>query len=291
MWYNLLVYHSETKNFAQTVPSGFLVWETCMRILYIGDRRLISNLDESSTEVYSGYKAYKLLLEIICGLHSKLFAETEVFFQFKENFQNKLLPKTLIGESFQKLRDNLIEDAKKVRANHLLGLKVNSYGAITEKLLNQADEIILIGTGQLATRVLRSIRGKDRKILVIGRNKEVLERLKRLYSIEIQELQDRIPSSSNIVICAPIPIEPRLNFDLKETTVIDLRENPFHEKFDNAKSYHSFQKILSQIEENESKHKFLRYKLDFVLSKIVHERESVCVNHINCWEDIPCSVL
>ncbi|HNM06359.1 MAG TPA: glutamyl-tRNA reductase, partial [Leptospiraceae bacterium] len=101
-----------------------------MRTLYIGDSRLISEeavYPRLGYQVHTGYDAYSLLLEIASGIRSRLLGETEVMAQFKETFKNENLPLTALGEYARTLRDQIIEDARKIRSSHLRNLGDQSY--------------------------------------------------------------------------------------------------------------------------------------------------------------------
>ena len=174
MWSNLVVFHSESKERDQVTFPGLLHWKTCMRTVYIGDSRIMEEehlYPLFPYQIYRGYRAYQLLLEIISGIKSRLLGETEVLYQFKETFKNSILPDSPFGHYMRKLRDQLIEDSRKIRSNHLRGLGDQSYGGIVHRYLGEIKDVAVIGTGQLAEQVLPWINTK-REVTVLGRNSQ-----------------------------------------------------------------------------------------------------------------------
>ncbi len=291
MWSNLIVFHSELKERHQVEPDGMFAWKTCMRSVFLGDSRLLDHPPESQYgpyTVYHGYSAYQLLLEITSGIKSRLLGETEVFSQFKETFKNANLPKTAFGEYLQKLRDELIEDTRKIRSKHLVGLGDQSYGGLARRFLGDSQKITLLGTGQLAEQILPYIVESGREVLVVGRNSSRLEELESKFPIRTAELGDKIPVQEAFIISAPVKVSHLLDLTHKNSKIIDFRENDEGDQFSNFHQYFSFSYILETLKKNENKNKKLRGQLEIFVSKIVEEREYVSSNNIFCWEDIPC---
>ncbi|MCB1176841.1 MAG: NAD(P)-binding domain-containing protein [Leptospiraceae bacterium] len=261
-----------------------------MRSLFLGDIRLLDVKEDASSpyKVYLGYSAYQLLLEITCGLKSRLLGETEVFNQFKEAFKNENLPYSAFGDYLKKLRDEIIEDTRKIRRNHLIGLGDQSYGSLARRFLGDSKKVTLLGTGQLAEQILPYLIDSGKDVTIVGRNQDRLRELKNKYIIETHILNDSIPVHQAMVVCAPIKISRKLQFFHKDCKIIDFRENNEGDSFPSSINYLSFFSILEILKENENKNKKLKSKLEIFVSKIVEEREYVSSNNIFCWEDIPC---
>lgn len=120
------------------------MWRTCLReITFLDDRGPFS----SQRDELTGAEAYALLLEIICGLHSPIVGETQVFGQFRTFIAS-------LTESHQRaladIGEQLISDARRVRERHLRGIGGGSYGAEVRRRLGGVDIVALIGRGALA---------------------------------------------------------------------------------------------------------------------------------------------
>ena len=291
MWSNLLILHSNDKNRDRESFSGLLHWKTCMRTLYIGDARIfdISQAKFSlNYQIYIGYDAYKLLLEIVSGIRSRLLGETEILAQFKEIMKNESLPKHSLGDYLRKLRDQIIEDSRKIRSGHLRHLGDQSYGGLANRYLKSTKEVVLFGTGNLAIKVLPWLLEKNRQVTVVGRNLEKLKEIAAKYPVQIQTLDAFSPNDEAIVIAAPISLKEIIPSLKENTMIVDFREDDKGDNFSNALNYISFESMLNSLKAQEERNKELRKKLEVVVSEIAEERENESQNFIYGWEDIPC---
>ena len=296
MWSNLLVFHSEAKDREQVNFPGMFHWKTCMRTLYIGDSRLFDyNLGLSHYQkgyrIYQGYKAYQLLLEIVSGLHSRLLGETEVLFQFKETFKNSELPDIAIGGYMQKLRDQLIEDSRKIRSRYLYKLGDQSYGGIAYRYLKNTQNISLFGSGQLAEQMLPWLLKTKAKVTLWGRNSKRLIDLAQRFPIQTGQLSSYRNTGENIVIAAPLSLKPWIASLQANSTVLDFREDDTNDHFPKDLHYVSFAEMLDSLKQQEIKNQALREKLNLVAAEIAKEREyDMQHNLVYCWEELYCHV-
>lgn len=291
MWSNLILLHSTSKDRHEYQFEGFVEWKTCMRSIYLGDERIIPkrNYADIPFEVYYGYNAYKFLLEVVSGLHSKLFGETEVMRQFRENFKNEVLPKSSFGEYLRKLRDEIIEDSRKLRSGYLRNLGDQSYGGLAHRFLGKVRKVTVLGTGQLAEQVLPWLLENGREVTVIGRNWERLNLLQTRFPVKTYGLENFFVEES-LVICAPVSVQNLVKNWNPGTIIVDFREKTEGDVFPETCKYYSFEYILELLKENEVRNKKLKEKLEIVVSKIVEDRELVSSNNVFCWEDIACIV-
>ncbi|MBK8394722.1 MAG: glutamyl-tRNA reductase [Leptospiraceae bacterium] len=262
-----------------------------MRTLYIGDVRIYdvsSALYSEHYEIYIGYDAYKLLLEIVSGIRSRLLGETEILAQFKEVLKNEVLPKNSLGDYLKKLRDQIIEDSRKIRSGHLRHLGDQSYGGLANRYLKSTKEVVLFGTGNLAIKVLPWLLEKNRKVTVVGRNLEKLKEISSKFPVQIQNINEFIPAGQAIVIAAPISLKNIIPSLKENTIVVDFREDDKNDKFNESLNYISFESMLNSLKAQEERNKELRKKLEVVVSEIAEERENESQNFIYGWEDIPC---
>jgi len=132
-------------------------WQTCLRQIAIADELTVGALQaqlESGDEVYQGEAAYGFLLEIVCGLHSPLLGETEVYGQFKNAVAGFQVPLTPWGSHLKRFFKVLFEDAKRIRQAHLEDLGSQSYGSVLRRELRGLKRIHILGAGQLVQEIL-----------------------------------------------------------------------------------------------------------------------------------------
>lgn len=101
----LLVHRKSNINFDEGFKElfeGAAIFGTCLRkIFFCEEVDLHQYLDALKPEdqILRGEKAISLLLEILCGLHSPIVGETQVFGQFKQFIDDrKKLGDTLFGD-------------------------------------------------------------------------------------------------------------------------------------------------------------------------------------------------
>ncbi|MFM8387453.1 MAG: hypothetical protein ACKOCB_11645 [Planctomycetia bacterium] len=122
---------------AHAVPAP--CFETCQRRIWIG---LDGSLPCSTQQ---GEDAYALLLEVVCGLHSRVLAETEVQGQFRDFSR--------AHRSLEPFASWLLEDAKAIRTQVLAGVGGHSYAGVVRRWCGPGREILVLGRGQLARKV------------------------------------------------------------------------------------------------------------------------------------------
>jgi glutamyl-tRNA reductase len=139
----------------------------------------------------TGIAAYNYLLEVICGLQSRLVGENEIVGQFKENYKKYVASNERNAELLTVL-EKLLQDAKHIRSNYLIGLHQKTYASIARKHIvnkHNAEEILILGSGQLAEDLVNQFKKKAR-VFISARNKEKVAELQRLHSIEVIEWED-----------------------------------------------------------------------------------------------------
>lgn len=149
--------------------------KTCQRTLILGFNFIPSLMVDSKTKDYDvvlGAKAYKFLLETICGLKSRILGENEIVGQFKQSYSDFLeLPHH--NPHIMPILEKLLKDAKEVRTKYLLEIGQLSYAGITRKLLmNKApkrSEVLILGSGQLAEDTIKLL-GRHFQVVLSARN-------------------------------------------------------------------------------------------------------------------------
>ncbi len=291
MWSNLIILHSESKDRDAFVFEDCFHWKTCMRTIYISDVRVFDSsalVLSSGYDVYFGYEAYKLLLKVVSGIKSRLLGETEISSQFKEVFSNLNLPKNSLGEYLRNLRDQIIEDSRKIRSKYLVGLGDQSYGGMANKYLGNVKSVAIIGTGNLSHKMIPWLKQNQRRVLLVGRNLEKLEMFQSKFGVEIRSLENYIPEEEAIVIAAPVRLESFFKGSDSRIKLIDFREDNFNESFSANIQYKSFSAMLGSLQEQEERNANLRSKLESVVNDLSEVRENSSQNFFYGWEDIPC---
>lgn len=142
----------------ENMGSHAFSFQTCLRHIVLVDSQELNAgwVDEirEGDERLHGEDAYKLLLEIICGLHSPLLGETEVYGQFKNAVGQFNTPATPWGSLLARTFRLLFEDAKRIRQSYLEDLGSQSYGSILRRELRSLKRVHILGAGHLVKEIL-----------------------------------------------------------------------------------------------------------------------------------------
>lgn len=181
-------------------PSGAaLVFETCLRKILIHPWG--ENLaPRAGVEIFSGPDAYVFLLEVLSGLKSPVFGETEVFSQFKVFWENS---QTDVPQSsfFTPWAKCLFEDVKKLRSEFFRSSTTQTWGGVVRKSLRPYSQVWILGNGELAASVAASL--KDTEVTFWARQHKV--QLKRSHH-PANEMPLPRPTGDlrALVVCAPL---------------------------------------------------------------------------------------
>ena len=176
--YNLPV--DTIDNEEQIRAHGHFILKTCQRTLVVTSEahEICLSLRSQMSNLLQGPDGYQFLLEVICGLKSRLLGETEIVYQFKEAFDKFLAQEVrdpIVALTLQKL----FKDAKEIRKNHLGDVGQYSYAGMTKKLITNRDHgplILLVGSGQLSQDILK-VMSKKFNIHLRARNNEKIKEL------------------------------------------------------------------------------------------------------------------
>ena len=165
--------------------------KTCQRHLFLDLKKIDvfsvgSERNEDREEVeFSGQAAYHYLLEVICGIRSRVLAENEIVGQFKEAYREYLKRENRNSDLIVIL-EKLLKDAKEVRSQHLEGIGQKTYASISRKLIFEKSvppKILVIGTGKLAFDVVKKLKKKVEKVFISSRNSSKVEEFCQLFSV------------------------------------------------------------------------------------------------------------
>ncbi len=155
---------------------GFFIINTCQRVLMIG---LESYGPVQSFECFNGKEGYEFLLKVICGLKSKVVAESEIVKQFKDALGLYLSLQTRNTKLIQ-IIEKLFKDSKEIRTNYLKGVGQKTYAAITRKILLEnpySKRVLVVGSGTLSIDVINQLKKRFEQIYVTGRNSEAVQEI------------------------------------------------------------------------------------------------------------------
>jgi glutamyl-tRNA reductase len=131
-------------------PTNVPVWRTCLReVLFFNDAEAAAKVGEPIVEG----DAYRLLLEIVCGLRSPMLGETQVMGQFKAflgTLDDRHGPLRKVGQ-------RLLSEARRISERHLRHLGARSYGSATSRRIGDCARVAVIGTGALAGELLKYV--------------------------------------------------------------------------------------------------------------------------------------
>ncbi len=130
------------------VPASRPTWRTCLREVEFLD---VHDPVSSSGDRFDDDEAYRVLLEIICGLQSPLAGETQVQGQFK-TFLASL--DSQAHRDVARIGQRLLADAGDIRTNYLRSLGARSYGSVVRRRVDDCVHVAIIGTGALANEIL-----------------------------------------------------------------------------------------------------------------------------------------
>jgi glutamyl-tRNA reductase len=190
---------NQTSN-GEVTPS-LLVWKTCRRQIFFFDRAESASqfAIQPSDEIHVGIHAEVFLAEVLCGLHSPLVGETEVFGQFKNWWKD--LPPALEWKSLHRPRiEALFALVKNVREKVLCGFGSQSYGSLLRKYLSGKGMVDIVGAGHLVHEILPWIESKA-QYRIWCRDPQ---RANFPGATSILSMTDKAELSKSIVIAAPL---------------------------------------------------------------------------------------
>ncbi|MGZ3818213.1 MAG: hypothetical protein ACXWRZ_16245, partial [Bdellovibrio sp.] len=184
---------------------------------------------EKEDQVLRGEEALSLLLEILCGLHSPIVGETEVFGQFKNFVDSRKQIEDWIFCDQQKWLQFIMAEVKKTRAEHLVGLGSQSYGSLLRKYTKEIKTVSVCGSGHLAQEILPWLSQKE-SLQVLCREPAKLQSFEQKYkynNLNITSYQTSDNQCEAIVIAAPLSDEQILQLVAKQSdnlsAIFDLR--------------------------------------------------------------------
>lgn len=175
-----LVLHNFPSGYTPVFSDGHtpFVLSTCQRtmILSYGSCSIINYSEVFDKKI--GNEAYSYMLEIICGLKSKMVGENEIVGQFKNAYKSYMCS-SMKDKKLISIIEKLFKDAKEIRSNYLIGLCQKTYSSIARKhiaSIHKAESVLILGSGQLAEDLINQFKKKV-EVYICARDTEKVAKL------------------------------------------------------------------------------------------------------------------
>jgi len=265
--------HGSHPGLGTTPPPAALLFETCQRKIWIDPQghELPARQTQASyptypshptCPTYQGDSAFAFLLEVICGLHSRVFGETEVLGQFKAFCKQH--------PELDPFGSWLLEDAKAIRSQLLTGIGSQSYGSIVRRWSGENTQAVILGTGQLAKKIA-----------------PWLKQARLLRSRDIATCKSEIQSLSQndvVVIAAPIQDDCLTEIFLQSPPSlkwIDLRGTRGH-----FKATHTLEDLYLELERDQAHKQTLLPQARAEIARRAQARADRVICRPMGWDDI-----
>jgi glutamyl-tRNA reductase len=226
---------SRSREAAPLFGEGWASWRTCLREIVVHPRGAEEVVPLSPEEkLFIGEEAYRFLLEVVCGLHSRVPGENEIVGQFKRRFLEEPLPAEVASE-FSRLSRWLLADMKSVRTRFPVNAGAHSYGSFCRKVSESASRVTILGAGELAVSILPWMKKKTRVRILYrsdaGRDR-LLSRIEEscpetLSTLELEPIGCEALDCEGeaLVIAAPIAASDVANLlgESRPSRIVDLR--------------------------------------------------------------------
>lgn len=280
--------------------SDTLVWETCLRRVVFTSKFLKQSLCSETYTRYEDEKALQFLLELLCGLHSKILGETEIFGQFKI-----FLEKNILESQEQFISRNhlqfIIKEVKDLRQNFVRHFGQKSYGSRIRKIVQQelaipgGQVIDIIGVGQLSEKMAPYLENYQLRFHVRNQRSQLFgESLASGKYPHQMVLTGQIQSPEILIISAPISNEQlreTMSGLMKTSVVIDLRSTTEKESvtidlLSSQVKYYDLEDLFRSLSEEQEKAEKLLVQVKKEISARVSQHLNRSFHRPSGWEDL-----
>jgi glutamyl-tRNA reductase len=286
---NLILVH-RTRHEALTSNGNGLLWVTCLR-------KLLFCLDSEPTilpgdQIFKGAEAQAFILEVICGLHSPVFGETEVQGQFRrflaENSEHPIFK--VLNPTFQKI----LSESKKLREKYLTETGSHTYGSLVRRVIGTSPSVALIGAGQLAQEILPWLSEVPDVTLYVRSLSNTQPLLTQHPGLKIHSLQEGLKSKEKVlIVCAQITdaILENLLKDRKSKLqiLVDLRGGiPATFLSEQAERSFDLSQFMNLLNEQNDLRSYLKQKILLAIEEWKNSRAMEIQIRPFGWEDLCC---
>jgi glutamyl-tRNA reductase len=232
----------------ELIPAGAPTWRTCLREISFSNGAATDRSSSGSARQLTEGEAYRVLLEILCGLQSPMVGETQVLGQFKAFLATLGRDQAWLGRIGQRL----LGDAREVRTKYLQGLGSRSYGSAVRRYLAAGRHAVLIGTGKLAQEVLPFLADDGRTVDHWGRREDAASSNAGVTYRTLDQIDDTIVADAAVlIIAAPVPSDVVARVAARYCallSVIDLRAEFTRDPLHVAAPIISLQDLFAQMD-------------------------------------------
>lgn len=252
MQQQLVVVHRQKPDVFTEVPSGWRIFETCLRSIAISFVKNEFPAMKSTDRQYTDEAAYGLLVDIACGLQSPVAGETEVFGQFRQ-FADGWSGQEAF---FQKI----YTDIKSVRQAHLSHLGSQSYGSWVRKRIDAKKPVHIVGSGQLAREIGIWLKKSKTPVKFYSRcpDEARLRLSAHIANVDVATFSAKSPAAcagETLIIAAPFAakdVRGWLSGAIPALT-IDLRSDSSEDKFEIGQDIERLSDVFNKIETGRSR--------------------------------------
>jgi glutamyl-tRNA reductase len=262
---DIIIHHRPSKKYNQKtqtqgssrgdILSPFPVWRTCLRQICIIPKHSLNmhyeiTQSEEGDEFLTGESALEFLIEILCGLRSPIVGETEVFGQFRKFIEQSQSEGFDLYRNGNKWLKFVIQEVKNLRAHHLIGIGVQSYGSLLRKHLKNIRSVVIYGSGHLAQEIAPWLSDKEIKIVCRNPEKNKPVFMEAIFAGKKQMItfsnlsflsydESRAFKSESYVVAAPL-------LDSELVQLIQSESPIFDQRGDDAKYSHQLTQYFNQ---------------------------------------------
>lgn len=274
--------------------SHWALFETCQRKIHISMVPHAYNPDNLSGQFFAGEAAYSLLLNIVCGLQSKVVGETEVLGQFKIFTNSEPENQPIWFKQFRRVAQDILVDAKEIRSVYLHSVGHRSYGALTASHLKNYKHTAIIGGGQLARKALPYLNDTGHKLSLFLRDPnragQIPARLLKNVGIKSLDEQCDLSGVKGMIVAAPMSSAAIDNWmeicSFNPDMVVDLRDQNTHERLSVSGQLITLDDLFANIETVSEVFEERIRAAKSRISHLAHERSFVRHYRPFGWEDI-----
>lgn len=280
------ILHKKNPQGTEVVPTATLAtFKTCLRLMHFAwlhEGEELVNTEQY--QIFYGEKAYQFLLEVICGLHSPVIGETEVFGQYKAFLQNSTIDYPLAP-----ILTQAITDTKRIRAKYLRDLGAQSYGSLVRKMLPRAADVRIIGSGLFVEDLLPWICKDQNQVCLYVRD---VQKAQEKFAKTRPQMQFKDIAQNKIeqgVVIVAAPLLSREIEDLvtnKNLIVIDLRGESQQDECKNFLKYHNLSQFFAVIEQNQKKMAHVKEEVLSAIAEFSDTRMKIENLRPFGWDDI-----
>ena len=292
---NLNLYHIPRSSEQTDTPTQFcdlIRWQTCLRDIYFSKEKI--EFENKAIDSYHGKDAYRFLLEVASGLHSRIKGETEIFSQFKELIRKDLLDSEWSTHS--RVWDKAVQDVKFLRSQYLKNNGHQTYSSLICDYAKKHDQLIFFGSGNLVRESLPLLTKYNGQIDIICRDLDKVKDLVKDYpsvsfSTFKQNKKAAISANSFLAIAAPIPtneLEKLIRQYGPFKNIIDFRatDEGASPQIKTQATYLSLEDVFQRIGDNQKK---IKNKIELIEKEIIVKAQywdSKLTNRPFGWDDL-----